>query len=318
VQSIITLQEETLIHTQESASATVSSGHPLLEVSDLKKRYSNGVWANRGISLTADRPEILGILGPNGAGKTTLVRQITAELIPTSGSVELLGLDVVSNPTAAKSLLGVMPQEADFFDYLTVYQHLRIFAKLRGLAPRESGPRANELIADLDLVEYRNTPVKRLSGGLKRRVLVGTAMIARPSVLVLDEPTTGLDPQTRRNLWSLLRGYKEQGTLVLLTTHSMEEAEAFCDRVGIMKDGRLLALDTVDNLRAQHNFEYKINYFPDGSSGNGVTLYGSDDQELVTKVRDLGHNQFSVGKTTLEDVYLSLTEDDERFDDGTR
>ena len=219
-----------------------------LVLRDLHKKYANGTWANRGISLTCGRGEVLGILGPNGAGKTTLVRQITTELVPSSGDVHIFGYDVVTQPTAVKRLLGIMPQEASLFEQITVCQHLRIFGKLRGLTPRAANFRAEELIHQLHLEEHRDVPTEKLSGGLRRRVLVGIAVLARPAMLVLDEPTTGLDPQARRELWSLLRTYKESGTTVLLTTHYMEEAEALCDRVGIIYDGHLLALDTVANL----------------------------------------------------------------------
>ena len=274
---------------------------------DLNKRYKDGTWANRGINLTGNPGEILGILGPNGAGKTTLVRQITTELLPTSGSVTVMGYDAVGEPIKVKSMLGVVPQEAMPFEYLTVYQHLRIFAKLRGIKPRESGARAEQLIDDLDLMDYRDLTVRKLSGGLRRRVLVGIASIAQPPVMVLDEPTTGLDLLSRRNLWAILRRNREQGAFVLLTTHSMEEAEALCDRVGVIQDGRLLALDTVANLRANYGFQFKISYYHNGSMRDGVTLYGDSDQELVSRVRDMGIEHFSVGRTNLEDVYLAIT-----------
>ena len=298
-----------------SVDPSASTDRPPLLVQNLSKRYKGGVWANSEINLTGNSGEILGIVGPNGAGKTTLVRQITTELLPTSGCVSVLGHDVVKEPNKVKSLLGVVPQEATLFDYLTVYHHLRIFAKLRGLKPRESGAKAEELIQDLDLMEHRDVLVRKLSGGLRRRVLVGIASTARPPVMVLDEPTTGLDPQSRRNLWSLLQRHREEGAFVLLTTHSMEEAEALCDRVGIIKGGRVLALDTVANLRANHGFQYKITYFPHGTISGGVTLYGADDQDLVARVREMGFPQYSVGLTNLEDVYLAITGGTDGFDD---
>lgn len=287
-----------------------------LVVRVLNKRYKNGPWANRDINLTANPGEVLGILGPNGAGKTTLVRQITTELLPTSGEISVLGHDVVAQPSTVKRLLGIMPQEATLFDYLTVYQHLRIFAKLRGITGGKSSRRAEELMADLDLQEYRDTTVGKLSGGLKRRVLVGIAIAARPALLVLDEPTTGLDPQSRRSLWSVLRRYQEQGAFILLSTHHMEEAEALCDRVGIIQSGRLLALDTVANLRAEHGFEFKITYYPNGSSGEHQTIYGADDRELVSRMREKGVHNYSIAQTSLEDVYFALTGSMEASDDS--
>ena len=285
-----------------------------LVVRDIHKRYKGDVWANRGISLSAEPGELLGILGPNGAGKTTLVRQITAELLPTSGEIRVFGHDVVTDPSRVKSLIGVMPQEAELYYNLSVYQHLRIFGKLRGLTPSTAARRADQLIEDLNLVEHRDVTAERLSGGLKRRVLVGIASLARPPLLVLDEPTTGLDPQARRDLWMLLRRYREAGTAVLLTTHYMEEAEALCDRVGIIQDGKLLALDTVDNLRASHGYAFKVTYLPDGPALEQAVLYGADDRELVARVRSQGIQQYSVSRTSLEDVYLALTDGKGRLD----
>jgi ABC-2 type transport system ATP-binding protein len=293
-----------------------ATDYPSLVVQNLSKQYKGGVWANREITLTGNAGEILGILGPNGAGKTTLVRQITTELMPTSGSIHVMGLDVVREPNKVKSQLGVVPQEATLFDYLSVYQHLRIFAKLRGVKPRESRAVAERLIQELELSAHRDIEVRKLSGGLKRRVLLGIASVGRPSVMVLDEPTTGLDPQSRRNLWSLLRRARESGAFILLTTHSMEEAEALCDRVGIIQDGKMLALDTVANLRANHRFPFKVTYFVNGSTAEPITLFGSDDQELVAKMKEMGIRQFSLGSTTLEDAYLDMTGGLEGFDDS--
>jgi len=278
-----------------------------LVVENLNKRYRDGTWANRDISLDAKPGEILGILGPNGAGKTTLVRQITTELLPTSGKITVLGHDVASQSDIVKSLLGVMPQEVTLFDYLTVFHHLRIFGKFRGLSGPYAARRAEELVADLGLSQYRNVPIMKTTGGLRRRLLVGIAALAKPPLMVLDEPTTGLDLEARRILWNLLKGYKEIGTTVLLTTHYMEEAEALCDRIGIIQRGRLLALDTLDNLRVDHSCEYKITYAPNGTGNEVLTLYGANDRDLIAQVRSLGAHHISVAKTNLEDIYLALT-----------
>ena len=139
-------------------------------------------------------------------------------------------------------MMGIVAQEAAFFWDLTVHQTFRIFGKLRGQPPKAASRRANEVIDELRLPQHRNVPIQHLSGGLRRRVLVGIAALGRPQLMVLDEPTTGLDPQSRRDLWSLLRQYRDQDAAVLLTTHYMEEAEALCDREGIIQNGRLLGL----------------------------------------------------------------------------
>ena len=298
----------------ETTSETPRLAGPPLEVKNLNKQYKAGTWANRDITLTAEPGEILAVLGPNGAGKTTLVRQITTELRPTSGEVRVFGHDVVAEAARTKDHLGVVPQEASLFEYLTVYNHLRIFGALRGLSRRESRRRADELVEELHLTEHRNVLAGKLSGGLRRRVMVGIAALARPPLMILDEPTTGLDPQSRRDLWSLLRRRKEQGATVLLTTHYMEEAEALSDRVGIIQRGRLLALDTVANLRSAHGYESKVTYALDGSEAEVETLYGANDRELVERVRSKGVQQFTVALTSLEDIYLALTGEKEGLD----
>jgi ABC-2 type transport system ATP-binding protein len=279
---------------------------PAVEVSSLTKRYSGGTLANRNISFTVEPGEFLGILGPNGAGKTTLVRQITTELIPTEGGVRVFGIDGISRPNEVKRFMGVMPQEAGLYWGLSVYDHLRIFGKLRGLPAKAARKRAAELVVDLGLEEHRDKQADHLSGGLKRRLLLGIATVADPPLLVLDEPSAGLDPEARHHLWNLLRTAHREGATILLTTHNMLEAEELCDRVGIVQNGTLLAHDTVANLKTAHGYEYKIAF----ESVEGVeTLYGSDDRTLVAQVQSRGIRQYSVSKTTLEDVYLGLTRD---------
>jgi ABC-2 type transport system ATP-binding protein len=286
-----------------------------LVVEKINKQYKGGVKANTDISLSIMPGEIMGILGPNGAGKTTLVRQITTELLPTSGSIRVFGIDVVAEPTRAKNVMGIVPQEAELYETLSVKQTLRIFGKLRGLDNKEANRRADELISDLRLEEHRSVTGLKLSGGLKRRVMVGLAALAHPQLIVMDEPTTGLDPQSRRDLWSLLRDYRERGTTILLTTHYMEEAESLCDRVGVIQNGRMLALDTVPNLKAAHGYEFKITYSTNGDENKTHTIYGKSDTELVEQVQAQGVRQFSVARTSLEDVYLALTDEEETSGD---
>ena len=278
---------------------------PPIEVRNLNKRYKDGPHANRDISLTVNWGEALGVLGPNGAGKTTLVRQITTELVPTSGEVRVRGIDAVADPDQAKARIGVVPQEARLFDGLSVHQHLRIFGVLRGLSRRDSRSRADELIEQLDLKAHRNVPSERLSGGLRRRLLVGIAMLAEPDVLILDEPTVGLDVESRQRLWDVIRGYRQRDAAVLLTTHYMEEAETLCDRIGIIQDGCLISIDTIANLRASIGHEYKLVY---ETAEGRQTVYGNDESALAARVRAEGVDEYAVMRTSLEDVYLTLTQ----------
>ena len=276
-----------------------------VEVRNLNKRYGNGTWANRDITLTVGKGEILGILGPNGAGKTTLVRQITTELLPTSGEVRVMGYNAVAEPLRAKSLMGIIPQEATLYESLSVWHHLRAFGRLHGLSRRDSLARAEELIGTLRLDQHRDKMPRELSGGLRRRVLVGIAVLARPALLVLDEPTAGLDPRSRRDLWSLVARYKAEGTAVLLTTHYMEEAEELSDRVGIINNGRMLAMDSADSLRRAHGLEFRATHR--GGNGEMQTVYGATSHELSERLRRDGVEEYSISRASLEDVYLALT-----------
>ena len=280
------------------------SADPPVETVDLRKRYRKGPWANDGITLAAAAGEILGIVGPNGAGKTTLIRQITTELRPTSGKVRVFGIDAVTRPHEVKWLIGVMPQEAALYWGLPVRHHLRVFALLRGLPRRDAARRCAELIADLGLQEHRCKSPEALSGGLRRRVLLGIAAVADSPLLILDEPSVGLDPEARRHLWDLLRSWRERGKTVLLSTHYMEEAEALCSRVGIIQAGSLRALDTIENLRSAFGHSYKVTF---ASATGTETIYGNDDADLVRQVRRRNVDQYSLSRTTLEDVYLDLT-----------
>ena len=285
--------------------ANVKPGIAVLEVRGLNKRYKDGTWANRDITFTIGEGELLGILGPNGAGKTTLVRQITTELLPTSGDVRVMGYDAVSEPLRVKGVVGTIPQEATLYGELSVWHHLRAFGRLHGLSRKDSRARADELVEALRLGNHRNKFPGELSGGLRRRVLVGIAVLTRPALLVLDEPTAGLDPQSRRDLWALVTQYKVEGTAVLLTTHYMDEAEALSDRVGIINDGRMLAMDSVDSLRNAHELEFKATF--QSSDGEAHTIYGGTSHELSERLRDQGVEEFAIARANLEDVYLALT-----------
>ena len=297
------------MHFYQSLRISPQLGQLPLVVDGIYKRYQDGTLANSDISFTAKKGEILGILGPNGAGKTTLIRQITTELGPTSGDISIFGYNTSTDPFSVKALIGVLPQQTALYDYLTVRQHLQIFAKFRGLSSDEGRKRASALVDELRLKDYEDTAISKLSGGLERRLLVGVAALAQPPLMVLDEPTTGLDPESRRNVWSLLNRYRECGSTVVLTTHNMEEAEALCDRIVIIQNGRMLALDALDDLRASNSFAFKITYATRGSVGGTKTIYGSTAQELLESARKQDIQDYDLTRTTLEDVYLALTDE---------
>src|SRR5882724_8716895 len=212
-----------------------------VEVRGLVKRYKDGTEANRRIDLDVRRGELISILGPNGAGKTTLLRQITTELHPTAGSIEVFNIDAVRTPQSAKQLMGITPQEAGVFDSLTVSEHFELFARFKSLSKNQARLAAQEVIESLDLVAEAKKRVGSLSGGQRRRILIGLALLGRPRLLVLDEPTTGLDPSSRQRVWGVIRRAVTDGATVILSTHYMEEAERLSDRIAIIAQGRLIA-----------------------------------------------------------------------------
>lgn len=281
-----------------------------IEVIGLSKRYAKGPLANDNIHLQVAPGELFSLLGPNGAGKTTLVRQITGELMPTSGEVTVFGTNVVRQPRKARQLLGIVPQEAGLFSRLTVQEHLEYFGRMRGLNRQSLRLRIHQLMQELNLEEHSHKDAFQLSGGLKHKLLVGIAMLGNPRALILDEPTTGLDPHSRREVWGLIRQYQYQGAAVLLTTHYMDEAEALSERVGIISQGRLFALGTVDELHARISNRFKLTYRsprPDSYTNERITIYGPTTDELHKRISELGLEEYDIAKTNLEDIYLELT-----------
>jgi len=213
-----------------------------IEVKNLVKEYNNTQVVD-GVSFEVNRGEVFGILGPNGAGKTTTLEMIEALRPIDGGSVVLEGIDVAKNPEKVKEIIGVQLQSTGFFDNLNLTELLTMFAGMYHESARPA-----QLLAEVNLSEKAKAMVKELSGGQKQRFSVASALVNKPKVLFLDEPTTGLDPQARRNLWELIQGIKKKGITVVLTTHYMDEAELLCDRIAVMDEGKIIALDTPKNL----------------------------------------------------------------------
>ena len=282
-----------------------------LVAKSVSKQYSGGLWANRDISLTIGRSEILGLLGPNGSGKTTFVRQITTETSSTSGHIEVFGVNVAANPVKAKSMMGVVPQDWLALWDCSVYHTLRIFGKLRGLSGKTAVERSRQLIDELEMHSFENRVFATLSGGQRQRIMLALAWLAQPKMLLLDEPTTGLDPITRREIWKWILERREQGSSVLITTHNMEEAETLCDRIAIMHGGIIKELDTLNGLRTHITGEFKLAYASlDSDHESTKTVYGPSHDELIAQARTLGISEFSISKTSLEDVYVSVIGDE--------
>lgn len=213
-----------------------------ITVRNLTKKYGDKTVVN-GISFDVVKGEVFGIIGPNGAGKTTTLEMLEALREIDGGSVVLEGITVADNPNGVKEIIGVQLQTTGFYDDLTLRELLVLFS---GLYHQAAHPDA--LLADVDLTQKAKAQVKQLSGGQRQRFSIAAALVNNPKVLFLDEPTTGLDPQARRNLWKLVRSIRKKGITVVMTTHYMEEAELLCDRVAIMDEGNIIAIDTPKRL----------------------------------------------------------------------
>jgi ABC-2 type transport system ATP-binding protein len=217
----------------------------MIEVRDLKKRYGDKQ-AVDGVSFEVKKGEIFGILGPNGAGKTTTLEMMETLRPIDSGTAIIDGIDVAKNPEAIKRIIGVQPQSPAFQDKTTLLEVIDMFAAAYG-----ERVDAMEFLRDVDLEDKAKSYVENLSGGQKQRLSITTALVHGPKVFFLDEPTTGLDPQARRHLWELIEHVRDKGISVVMTTHYMDEAEVLCDRIAVMDNGKIVALDTPKNLIKQ-------------------------------------------------------------------
>lgn len=218
----------------------------VLQVQDLRKSYGPVV-AVDGISFEVEKEEIFGILGPNGAGKTSTVEMIEGIRPIDSGEVKVLDIDAKRNPQKVKEIVGVQLQEGSFYDLLTVWETLDLLSSFYKKGSRD----LDEVLALTGLEEKKQSLVSKLSGGQKQRLALAAALVCDPPILFLDEPTTGLDPQARRHTWHFINQIREEGKTIILTTHYMEEAEQLCNRVAIMDHGKIVALDSPDNLIKQ-------------------------------------------------------------------
>ncbi|MEM2540492.1 MAG: ABC transporter ATP-binding protein [Candidatus Methanomethylicia archaeon] len=220
---------------------------PIVSIVDLTKKFNGLVAVNR-LNLTIYRGEIFGFLGPNGAGKTTTIRMICGLIKPTSGSINVAGIDVVRNAEAVRSKIGYMAQSFCLYEDLTVEENLKFFSSIYGISGFERRKRVQELLELVKLERFRNVLAGNLSGGLKQRLALAVALVHSPELLILDEPTAGIDPPLRREFWHFFREINRNGVTVIITTHYMDESEN-CDRLGLMNQGVLVAVDTPLNLK---------------------------------------------------------------------
>ena len=310
---------------ERAASAAVP---PVIEARGLVKRYRD-VAAVDGVDLLVAEREIFGILGPNGAGKTTTLEMIEGLRRPDAGTIRVAGIDAVADSGAVRRVIGVQLQTTALFDYLNAGELLRLFAGLYGADA--SAARVDELLGLVDLREKGRARVNEMSGGQQQRLSIALALVNRPRVVFLDEPTTGLDPKARRGLWQTVRWVRDGGATVVLTTHYMEEAEVLCDRVAIMDRGRVIACDTPDGLIRGLDAvagvgarvvagtlpAAEVECLP-GVSGGGETdgalhLQTTDAQATLVGLLELAARHrvtltdLTTTRPTLEDVFLRLT-----------
>jgi ABC-type multidrug transport system ATPase subunit len=271
-----------------------------LQVDKVSFKYRAGALVNDAISFATAAGEILCLLGPNGAGKTTLIRQIVTDFVPKSGSILVCGIDIAARPAAALGKMGVIPQQTNLFDGLTVEQHLYYFGRLKSLDSAQLSAQTARVVAALNLSGLLNKRAGRLSGGQRRLALLALAMIADPALLILDEPTTGLDPTAREMVWSAIRQERDRGKSILLTTHYLEEAESLSDRVGFIVGGRLAKLGTVAELCKDIGKSVRV------SIPHEPVRYFTSLDEAQNFIGAEKPSEYSVSRTTLSDIYSTL------------
>lgn len=269
-------------------------------VEDISKYYNNVRVLNK-VSFEVKRGEVFGLIGPNGAGKTTLMRVLTTLTKPDRGSAHVMGFDVVKEALKVKRLIGVVPQENNLDKELTVYENLLVYGMLHKVPCLHQ--RIGELLESLGIKERSDSLVLSLSGGMQRRLVIARALLPDPPVLFLDEPTTGLDPQVRRAIWDIIRRGKAQGKTIIITTHYIEEAENLCDRVGIIHQGKLIAVGPPNELKGRLG-EFVLEHID--TEGRLHQWFCKDKEEAYGLVKEKGI-PLTVRKVNLEDVFIALT-----------
>ena len=315
------------LNTETKGNASTQSGESTLGARGLKKVYG-GFEAVKGVDFEVFGGECFGFLGPNGAGKTTTMKMIYGAVIPTGGELAVAGLDVYRNEREIKRRIGVVPQENNLDDELEVRENLLIYGRYYDLPKKTVLRRTDELLDFVQLSDKVNARVEQLSGGMKRRLLIARALINDPEIVVLDEPTTGLDPQARHLVWDRLRALTAEGKTLLLTTHYMEEAARMCDRLVIMEGGRIIAGGTPGDLVEEH-VSPQVLEFRAGSDvldtllplvepvaeavertgGEVLLVYAEDADAVVARVHesDVDVENTVYRQAGLEDVFLRLT-----------
>lgn len=275
----------------------------LIEINNVTKKFNDFV-AVDSIDLKIDDASFVALLGPNGAGKTTLIKMLTTLLRPTEGEIYIDGEKVGRNNNRVKRKIGVVPQHINLEKELTTYENLVFAAKLFKMKKSQYRSRIEELIEFMELEEYRDRLSQQLSGGIQRRVMIAKALVNKPSIIFLDEPTVGIDINARRRIWDALKFMNKAGITILLTTHYIEEAETLCDRVCFMDKGKIFKDDSPENLKEALG-RYTVEYFTKES----MTCYRYFDtrEEAMDFADKLENNDFTIRELTLEDVFYNYS-----------
>ena len=289
-----------------------------LECRGLTKVYEDHRKALENVTFTVETRGIFGLIGRNGAGKTTLIRILATELQPTAGTASINGFDVLKQEGKLRERIAIVPQEARTIRWMTAKQTVLSYLLWRGYGYGEAKRLADESLAKLGLQEYADVLTSRLSGGTKRKVLIATVMASEADIIFLDEPTTGLDPISRRELWDILRALGKE-RFIFLTTHYLEEAEQLADKIGILKDGKLISLGTLPELRKTVKYQYSIKLPPivqvpllaDAevtTDKMGVTQIMTNEDEAFRLAKVLAEQavKFSIAPVTLDDIFFYL------------
>ena len=295
--------------------------NPAIKISSIHKSFGN-LHALKGIDLTIEQGEFFALLGPNGAGKSTLISILAGLMKPSSGDISVMGFDVVNQYQKARQLLGIVPQELVFDPFFNVREMLRFQAGYFGRGP-ENDAWVDEVLEGLGLADKAKANMRALSGGMKRRALIAQALAHKPPVIVLDEPTAGVDVELRQMLWEFIKKLNRDGHTIILTTHYLEEAEALCSRVGLMKQGEIVALDSTQNLLNKFaGKSLRLTLGDVGLPSNIQALVRNQDRGIFTfALTDMAQIEFvlsalrnanikvidmQLNEADLEDVFLSL------------
>ena len=310
---------------------------PALEVKNLRKVYEGDLEALKGINLSIPQGSFYGLLGPNGAGKTTTIGIITGLVNITGGSASVLGFDSVTEFRQARKLIGLSPQELNFDVFFSIGELLELQAGYYGLSNKEAKERTTIMLEQFGLSEKRNSRARELSGGMKRRVQIAKALVHDPKIVILDEPTAGVDIELRHMLWNYLRKINEEGKTILLTTHYIEEAEQLCETVSIINDGKIIATDSPDKLTQAHGMsgleitltsdiaDLKLDPWTYNNIDGKIHVNMNHPEKEMAKVINQileqggGIENVQIYRSSLEDVFLKLTgkslhEKDEKFE----